>query len=109
MLYKQCYSIQEKENAEATFFIDGNWLEKNRNKFLELIDHQYTIGNYSYQGNYQHESFVWVDTIIKKVGGQKNSYCLVFDEDEKAINICKLQKCYENNKKKITNGNCPNW
>ena len=78
--------ILKKENAEATFFIDGNWLEKNRNKFLELIDHQYTIGNYSYQGNYQHESFVWVDTIIKKVGGQKNSYCLVFDEDEKAIN-----------------------
>lgn len=86
--------ILKKENAEATFFIDGNWLEKNRNKFLELIDHQYTIGNYSYQGNYQHESFVWVDTIIKKVGGQKNSYCLVFDEDEKAINICKLQKDY---------------
>ena len=86
--------ILKKENAEATFFIDGNWLEKNRNKFLELIDHQYTIGNYSYQGNYQHESSVWVDTIIKKVGGQKNSYCLVFDEDEKAINICKLQKDY---------------
>ena len=59
-----------------------------------MIEGKFTVGNYSYRGDYGHESFVWIDTIIKRVGGQKQSYCLVEKENKKALSTCKLQKDY---------------
>lgn len=90
----QVVEILKKEEVGGTFFIDGSWLEKNQSKLMNLIEEEYTIGNYSYEGDYQHESYVWIDTIIKRVGGQKQSYCLVEKEDLKTLEACKLQKDY---------------
>ena len=35
-----------------------------------------------------------MDTIIKRVGGQKQSYCLVEKENKKALKNCQLQEDY---------------
>lgn len=86
--------ILKDKKVTGTFFIDGSWLEKNQNELVSLIEGKFTVGNYSYRGNYGHESFVWIDTIIKRVGGQKQSYCLVEKENKKALSTCKLQKDY---------------
>ena len=86
--------ILKEKKVTGTFFIDGSWLEKNQNELVSLIEGKFTVGNYSYRGNYGHESFVWIDTIIKRVGGQKQSYCLVEKENKKALSTCKLQKDY---------------
>lgn len=86
--------ILKEKKVTGTFFIDGSWLEKNQNELVSLIEGKITVGNYSYRGDYGHESFVWIDTIIKRVGGQKQSYCLVEKENKKALSTCKLQKDY---------------
>lgn len=86
--------ILKDKKVTGTFFIDGSWLEKNQNELVSLIEGKFTVGNYSYRGDYGHESFVWIDTIIKRVGGQKQSYCLVEKENKKALSTCKLQKDY---------------
>ena len=86
--------ILKEKKVTGTFFIDGSWLEKNQNELVSLIEGKFTVGNYSYRGDYGHESFVWIDTIIKRVGGQKQSYCLVEKENKKALSTCKLQKDY---------------
>ncbi len=86
--------ILKDKKVTGTFFIDGSWLEKNQNELVSLIEEKFTVGNYSYRGDYGHESFVWIDTIIKRVGGQKQSYCLVEKENKKALSTCKLQKDY---------------
>lgn len=86
--------ILKDKKVTGTFFIDGSWLEKNQNELVYLIEGKFTVGNYSYRGDYGHESFVWIDTIIKRVGGQKQSYCLVEKENKKALSTCKLQKDY---------------
>ena len=86
--------ILKEKKVTGTFFIDGSWLEKNQNELVSLIERKFTVGNYSYRGDYGHESFVWIDTIIKRVGGQKQSYCLVEKENKKALSTCKLQKDY---------------
>lgn len=86
--------ILKEKKVTGTFFIDGSWLEKNQNELVSLIGGKFTVGNYSYRGDYGHESFVWIDTIIKRVGGQKQSYCLVEKENKKALSTCKLQKDY---------------
>ncbi len=86
--------ILKEKKVTGTFFIDGSWLEKNQTELIDLIHDQFTVGNYSYRGDYTHESFVWIDTIIKRVGGQNQSYCLVEKENKKALSTCKLQKDY---------------
>lgn len=84
----------EKTNTKATFFIDGNWFENNNSKVLELIEKGYEVGNLSYNGNYQDSSFVWMDTIIKKIGKQKQSYCYSEKENEDDLLICAMNKDY---------------
>ena len=84
----------EKTNTKASFFLDGNWFEKNNQKVLELIDAGYEVGNLSYQNNYQDSSFVWMDTIIKKVGNQKISYCYSEIENLNDLDLCALHKNY---------------
>ena len=86
--------LLKEKKVTGTFFIDGSWLEKNQTELIDLIHDQFTVGNYSYRGDYTHESFVWIDTIIKRVGGQNQSYCLVEKENKKALSTCKLQKDY---------------
>ena len=87
-------NILKKRKVTGTFFIDSSWLEKNQKELIDFIHYKFTVGNYSNQGDYSHESFVWMDTIIKRVGGQKQSYCLVEKENKKALKNCQLQKDY---------------
>ena len=87
-------NILKKRKVTGTFFIDSSWLEKNQMELIDFIHHKFTVGNYSNQGDYSHESFVWMDTIIKRVGGQKQSYCLVEKENKKALKNCQLQEDY---------------
>lgn len=87
-------NILKKSKVTGTFFIDSSWLEKNQTELIDFIHHKFTVGNYSNQGDYSHESFVWMDTIIKRVGGQKQSYCLVEKENKKALKNCQLQEDY---------------
>ncbi len=82
----------EKTNTKATFFLDGNWFEKNNAKVLELIEKGYEVGNLSYNRDYQDSSFVWMDTIIKKIGKQKQSYCYSEKENKDDLLICAMNK-----------------
>ncbi len=84
----------EKTNTPANFFLDGNWFEKNNSKVLELIEDGDEVGNLSYGRNYQDSSFVWMDTIIKKVGKQKNSYCYSEEENLQDLEVCALNRDY---------------
>lgn len=84
--------ILNDKKVKATFFVDGNWLEKQVESLDNLISTGHTIGNLSYNGNYQDSSFVWIDTIITKIGKQDKSYCYSENKDKKVIDICKLYK-----------------
>lgn len=86
----QVLSILKNKNVKATFFIDGNWLEKYVEKLDEIIKNGHTVGNLSYSKNYEDSSFVWIDTIIKKIGRQKRSFCYSEKKDSKVTDICHL-------------------
>lgn len=81
--------LQEKQVA-ATFFIDGNWLEQHVELLEALIAEGHTIGNLSYHKNYQDSSFVWIDTIIKRIGKQPQSYCYAGKKEQAVIDVCHL-------------------
>ena len=107
--------LKKLNNYKANFFIDGNWFENNNELVINLIENGHIVGNLSYNRDYSNSSFVWMDTIIKKVGNQKNSYCIKTD-NKKDLEMCALQKDYTlapveideypliNVKKNISNG-----
>lgn len=85
--------VINKYEFKTNFFVDGKWFEENNDKVLELIKSGHNIGNLSYNLDYQDSSFVWMDTIIKKVAGQKVSFCYKTERQED-LEKCVLQKNY---------------
>lgn len=84
--------VLKQKNVLANFFVDSVWLENNNELLLEMIKSGHSIGNLSYEQNYNHSDFIWVDTIIKKVGNQKQGYCYSEADNEVALKICSLNK-----------------
>lgn len=85
--------ILNNYEIEANFFVDGNWFEDNNDTVIELIENKHIVGNLSYNRDYGDSSFIWMDTIIKKIGKQNNSYCYKTD-NKKDLENCALQKDY---------------
>lgn len=85
--------ILEKNQVKATFFIDGYWFKKNNDLITNLIDKGHTIGNLSYNLDYEDTGFIWINNILKKIGKQEINYCYKTDKKEN-INACVLQKNY---------------
>ena len=87
-------SILKNEKVNANFFINNKWLEKNSEKIEELIASGHVIGKLSSNFNYLDSSFLWIDTIIKKVGKQNSGYCYFIEENESELNMCSLYENY---------------
>lgn len=86
--------ILNKKDVKANFFVDGAWLTNNNEKMTNMIKDNHVIGNLSYNLNYNDGGFIWMDTIIKKIGKQKDGYCYAEIENENNLQICSLNKNY---------------
>ena len=84
----------KKTNTKATFFIDASWLEQNNNKLKELSDEGHTIGNLSYNLDYQNMEYIWIDNKIKIETKQKNYYCYNKQESEENLKQCIKRQNY---------------
>lgn len=89
----QIIKVLTSNDVKATFFIDGYWLEKNNELTISLIRNGHTIGNLSYNLNYEDTGFIWMNNILKKIGKQKQNYCYATNKIEN-LNACALQKNY---------------
>lgn len=85
-------NILREKNIKANFFVDGYWFEKNNDRVYELINNGYVIGNLSYNLNYNDSAFIWMDTILKRVGKQKQGFCYAEVENSQTLEICSLNK-----------------
>ena len=74
-------TILDSNNIKATFFIDEEFLSNNLDLVYNLIKEGYIIGIKNNSSNYK-----WMNTIITKVGKQKNIYCLY--NNKKTIDKC---------------------
>lgn len=85
-------SIVENKDVKVNFFVDGSWVEKNNELLKELIDKNYTIGNLSYNMDYQNSAFSWIDTIIKRMSNEKYGYCYSLEENLDNLKLCAMNK-----------------
>lgn len=86
--------IVNEKKVKANFFIDSIWLENNNELMLELMNQGHNIGNLSYKQDYNHSDFVWINTIVKKIGKQNHGFCYVESENEEILDICAVNKNY---------------
>lgn len=86
--------IFDRNNVKTNFFVDGYWFENNNEYVIRLIDKKHIIGNLSYNRDYKDSGYVWMNTIIKKIGKQKNNYCYTEEKNDEILNICSLQRSY---------------
>ena len=87
-------SILDQFDLKGNFFVDGLWFEHHNDEITELVQDGHVIGNLSYQGNYQDSSFIWMDTIIKKIAKQRISYCYTKEENDEILQICSMNHDY---------------
>ena len=87
-------SILDQFDLKGNFFVDGLWFENHNDEVTELIQSGHVIGNLSYQGNYKDSSFIWMDTIIKKIAKQRISYCYTEEENDEILQICSMNHDY---------------
>lgn len=102
-------TILNNNQVSSTLFIDEEYLSNNLDLVYNLINNGYIIGIRNNNSNYK-----WMNTIITKVGKQKNIYCLYHNKDTinkcisingytiKGINIS--NNYYSNIKKELTAG-----
>ena len=86
--------ISRIKKVKLNFFIDGYFFEKNNDLINIIASEGHDIGNLSYNKDYKDSSFVWMDTIIKKITNKKYSYCYLEKEEETSHKICSLHNNY---------------
>ena len=59
--------ILNQKQVSSNFFIDGYWLENNRDNLNKIQNHM--IGNLSYNGNYADGGYISKDTMMEKIKG----------------------------------------
>ena len=98
-------NILKKYEISSTFYIDGNWFENNNEKIITLINEGFLIGNLGYNYKYNVSGISWMNTIVTKIGKQKNTYCYTEIDDQDLLDICKNNQSYTIKPNIITNIN----
>ena len=84
--------ILEKENVNATFFIDGTFLEKNVYLIKKYKDFEFEI--LSYNNSYQEALFKTSISYLKTITSNSPKYCYTKEENEELLNLCKGLKLH---------------
>lgn len=91
---KKLVEILKIKKSKGTFFIDGYWFEENNDFINYLAEENQDLGNLSYNRDYTDSSFIWMDTIMKRVLKRKFGFCYNEKENKVALDICKMYHNY---------------
>jgi len=97
--------IAKVKNIKLNFFIDGHFFEKNNELINKIVINGHEIGSLGYNHDYKDSSFIWMNTIIKKLTNKNYGYCYLEKEDSSSHKICSLYKNYVIKPKIIINKN----
>ncbi|MDD2435326.1 MAG: polysaccharide deacetylase family protein [Bacilli bacterium] len=86
-------NILNKNSLKGNFFLTSQWLKNNNRLAIQLIEQGHNVGNLSNNFDYQSGDYIWMDTIIKKIGKQKKLFCYATD-NKKDLEICAQNKNY---------------
>ncbi len=82
-------TVLSDHHIEATFFIDGLFIENNKNFVLNMIEEGYEVEVASYNGNYQELYFKTAVGLLDEIRKTKGSFCYSDYKKSKILNLCK--------------------
>lgn len=83
-------AILDENEVKANFFIESNWFEKNNDLITDLSSREHIIGTL----NSSDDNIRWLNSIIKRVSNQNDTYCYNDTEDNNFLDICNNNKSY---------------
>lgn len=82
-------TILSDNNVNATFFIDGLFIENNKSLVKNMIEEDYEVELLSYNGNYQEIYFKNAVGILNELKEDKSKFCFSDYKRYKVLNLCK--------------------
>ncbi len=82
--------IADDYHVKFNFFIESEWLERNNQILLNLINDDHTIGNLEVMD----QNYAWVDTVIRRIAKQKKGYCYTEEKNDSLLALCSANKNY---------------
>lgn len=88
----QINNILKEKNIQATFFMDGLWLENNLDTAKELSNHELEILNYD--SSYQEIYFSSAINYLNNLTGKKSKYCYADYDNKEVLELCSKLKLH---------------
>ena len=79
-------NILKENNVNATFFIDGIWLENNLDTAINL--NQFEVELLSYDGRYEEIYFSSSLNTLSSITGEKPKYCYANYDNKQVLELC---------------------
>lgn len=86
--------ILERNKVNATFFVDGLWLENNQEKVVYMSEVDMEVELLNYDSNYQKKYFTSALSISKTLTGKDSKFCYAEYERKKVLNLCNSLKLH---------------
>lgn len=91
---KKAINILDNKKVVGNFFIDGYWGENNIELLNRITSNNNFLGNLGYNNEYDNPSILYTNSLISRITKQSKLYCLLDNENEKILNICKNKKMW---------------
>lgn len=79
-------TILNREDVQATFFLDGLWLENNLSLVKNMTNHELEI--LSYDNKYEEVYFTSSIQYLKNITGNNSNYCYADYDNKEVIELC---------------------
>lgn len=78
-----------ENNTKATFFVDGLWLENNKDLAISMAEEGYEIEILNYDSNYDELYFSSSLTLVNSITNLKPKYCFAKYDNKEVLELCK--------------------
>lgn len=94
MSVQEIKDILDRNNVRGTFFVDGVWLEQNKEEVLQLVDDFHEVEILSYDGGYNSLLFEGVLDQLHIITNQKGKYCYAEYDQKEILELCSKEKMH---------------
>ncbi len=87
-------STLNQNNARATFFVDGKWLEEHTNQVLEMLQNDHEVEVLSYNNQYDAILFQNTLDVLSSISNVRPLYCLAKYDNKEVMDLCASKKMH---------------
>lgn len=87
-------NMLNEKNIQATFFIDGVWIENNLEEVYNLVRDDHEVEVLNYDNGYDELSFSQARTILQSITNVKGKYCYAEYDQKEVLELCEKEKMH---------------